>query len=79
MAKITFNKTFDGKKWHYSFNGNPYRNSARDFKYGCFCTSRETGKTFPVSLGNNRESTLKSMAHCYAHYCDMEVIEIGEA
>ena len=75
----TFSKTFDGKKWHYSFNGNPYRNSARDFKYGCFCTSRETGKTFPVSLGNNRESTLKSMAYCYAHYCDMEVIEIGEA
>lgn len=75
----TFTKTFDGKKFHYCFNGKPYRNSGRDFKYGCFATSRETGKSFPVSLGNSQESTLRSMAHCYAHYCDMEVIEIGEA
>jgi hypothetical protein len=75
----TFTKTFDGKKFHYCFNGKPYRNSGRDFKYGCFATSRETGNSFPVSLGNSKESTLRSMAHCYAHYCDMEVIEIGEA
>jgi hypothetical protein len=75
----TFTKTFDGKKYHYSFDGKPYRNSTRDFKYGCFVTSRETGKSFPVSLGNNKESTLRSMAHSYAHYCDMEVTEIGEA
>lgn len=75
----TITKTFDGKKYSYSFNGKHFRNSARDFKYGCIATSRETGRSFMVSLGNNRESTLKSMAHCYAHYCDMEVIEIGEA
>lgn len=75
----TITKTFDGKKFHYSFNGKPYRNSTRDFKYGCVCTSRETGNSFLVSLGNSKESTLRSMAHCYAHYCDMEVIEIGEA
>ena len=73
---MTFTKTFDGKKFHYNFNGKNFRNSTKDFKYGCFVTSRESGDSWPVSLGNNAESTRKSMAHCYAHYCDMVVVEI---
>ena len=72
--KIT--KTFDGKKYHYFFNGKLFRNSTRNFKYACIATSRETGNSFMVSLGNDKQSTLKSMAHCYAHYCDLEVFEV---
>lgn len=69
-------KTFDGKKYHYFFNGKLFRNSTRNFKYACIATSRETGNSFMVSLGNDKLSTLKSMAHCYAHYCDLEVVEV---
>ena len=69
-------KTFDGKKYHYFFNGKLFRNSTRNFKYACIATSRETGNSFMVSLGNDKQSTLKSMAHCYAHYCDLEVVEV---
>lgn len=70
-------KTFDGKKYHYFFNGKLFRNSTRNFKYACIATSRETGNSFMVSLGNDKQSTLKSMAHCYAHYCDLEVVEVA--
>ena len=70
-------KTFDGKKYHYFFNGKLFRNSTRNFKYACIATSRETGNSFMVSLGNDRLSTLKSMSHCYAHYCNLKVVEIA--
>lgn len=70
-------KTFDGKKYHYFFNGKLFRNSTRNFKYACIATSRETGNSFMVSLGNDKLSTLKSMAHCYAHYCNLEVVEVA--
>lgn len=71
-----FTKFFDGEKFRYYFDGKPYRNSKRDFKYGCFAVTHDVGKTFPVSLGNNKQTTRNSMAHCYAHYCKLTVIEI---
>lgn len=71
--KIT--KTFDGKKYHYFFNGNIFRNSYKDFKYACI--AHNNGKSWVLSLGNDKESTYRSKAQFYAHWCEkLEVVEI---
>ena len=78
-AKVT--KQFDGKKFHYYFNGKFKRNSTKDYRYACVATTRidkgacVEGYQFVISLGNKIDSTYNSMAHCYKH-CDLSVVEI---
>lgn len=68
-------KEFDGLNWSYYFDGNCFRHGKREFRYACVATSN--GRSFVVSLGNNKVSTRRSMANCYAHWVDsLEVFEI---
>ncbi len=79
MATIT--KTFDGKKFVYTCNGEVYKSSTRDFKYACVATTRKAkgatseGYEFILSLGNNAKSTYNSMARYYGH-CDLEIVTL---
>ena len=71
-----FEKTFDGKKFNYFFNGVLYRKSSTEFKYGCFAVRNEGGKEFPAALGNDENSTLKSNWKRYCEYCKLIVVKI---
>jgi hypothetical protein len=68
-------KAFDGKRWLYSYNEQRYRTSKREFKYACI--AHHEGNSWVLSLGNDKESTYRSKAQYYAHWCDaLEVVEI---
>jgi len=77
MEKMT--KTYNGKRYIYRYGDKVFRTSKRDYRYVCIATSRESLKSWPVSLGNNIQSTRNSMAFHLAHYCDLQVIEIIQA
>lgn len=66
-------KSYDGKRWSYYYDGVCFRCCKREFKYACIATYGERSKV--VSLGNNRVSTYRSMAHCFSH-CDLDVVSI---
>lgn len=78
----TVKKEIKGNRFVYTLNGEVVRTSKNDYKYACIATTSVAkgatvdGKEILASLGNNAESTLKSMAIKYAHYCDMQVVEI---
>ena len=82
--KAIVTKSFNGKQFSYSLNGEHYKNSKREFKYACVATSRvakgacKEGCVFIISLGNKKESTYNSMARFYGH-CDLEIVEIVNA
>lgn len=77
-------KQVKGNKFIYTFKGEVVRTSTRDFKYACIakvrCCKEANEKYWGVemvaSLGNNPESTKRSMAIRYAHYCDLFIVEI---
>ena len=74
MANIVY-KAFDGKQWRYSYNEQHYRNSKREFKYACIAFN--DGRSWVLSLGNDKDSTYRSKAQFYAHWCEkLEVVEI---
>lgn len=81
--KHIINKTIENGKYIYTYNGEVYRKSKNDYKYGCIATCRASkgatkesdGKSQVIALGNIQTSTLKSNAMRY-HYCDLEVVEI---
>lgn len=81
MLQVT--KQFDGKKYHYYFNGKLQKNSKRDYKYACVGTTRKDkgasveGYQFVLSFGNKADSTYNSMARYFKH-CDLKVVEIIE-
>ena len=74
MEKVT--KTFDGKKYYYKYGDKTVRNSKHDYKYACVARSRQTGNSWVLSLGNNKQTTYNSMARFYAHYCDLVIVDI---
>lgn len=76
MATKEFTKVFDGKTFHYYYNGKLFRNSKKEFKYGCIAISKEDGESWAISIGNNKVTTRNSMAFRYVHFCDLEVLEI---
>lgn len=74
-------KTFNGKKYCYTFNGQVCRQSTKDYKYACIATVSEKGnqgygKQMVISFGNDKRSTYHSMARLYAHWCELEVVDI---
>ena len=69
-------KTCKGSKFIYTLNGEVVRTSKRDYKYACIATARHNGKVYLASLGNDADSTLKSMASKFKEWCDMEVITL---
>ena len=81
--KHIINKTIENGKFIYTYNGEVYRKSKNDYKYGCIAIARVAkgasqewdGRSFVVSLGNNPTTTYNSMARYYSH-CDLEVVEI---
>ena len=79
-TKVT--KQFDGKKYHYYFNGKLQRNSTKDYRYACVATTKTDkgacvdGHQFVISFGNKADSTYNSMARLYRH-CDLCVVEIN--
>lgn len=89
--KTTMTKKFDGKKFYYYFGNKLYRTSKNDYKYACIAITDEAiakahgtscseyGFEMVASLGNNIESTRKSMEFRYREYCRLEVINIVEA
>ena len=74
MATIT--KTFNGKKFTYLCNGEPYKNSTRDYKYACVAKFKYDGHERIISLGNKVDTAYNSMARFYIERADLEVIEI---
>lgn len=80
MATIT--KTFNGKKFTYFCNGEVYRNSTKNYKYACVATTRMAkgakteGIEFIIAIGNNADSTYRSMAKFYDFYCELNIVEI---